>query len=84
MKKKFVLIFIITAAACNANNSIQTKAYIFERKILSNGKLMVHYVFNAGKVLRRDSAIVENKVLPPDSIIVKFKKENPTESSLAN
>jgi hypothetical protein len=84
MKKIFVLVLLVTAAACNTNNSIQTKAYIFERKMLSNGKLMVHYVFNAGKALLQDSSIVENKVLPPDSVIVKFKKENPTESSLVN
>jgi hypothetical protein len=84
MKKNFVLALLITATACNTNNSIQTKAYIFERKMLNNGKLMVHYIFNTGRALMQDSSIVENKVLPQDSVIVKFKKENPTESSLVN
>jgi hypothetical protein len=84
MKKIFVLALVITATACNTNNSIQTKAYIFERKMLNNGKLMVRYIFNTGRALLQDSSIVENKVLPQDSVIVKFKKENPTESSLVN
>jgi len=84
MKKIFVLVPLFTAAACNTNNSIQTKAYIFERKMLSSGKLMIHYVFNAGKALLQDSSIVENRVLPQDSVIVEFKKENPAESTLVN
>ncbi len=84
MKKFFVLVLLITAAACNTNNFVQTKAYIFERKMLSNGKLMVHYVFNAGKVLLEDSSVVENKVLPQDSVIIVFKKENPTQSTLVD
>jgi hypothetical protein len=83
MKKFFILVSLATAA-CNTNNSIQTKAYIFERRMLSNGKLMIHYVFNTGKALLQDSSVVDNKVLPQDSVIVKFKKENPIESSLAN
>jgi hypothetical protein len=84
MKKFFILAFLATAAGCNTNNTIQTKAYIFERKMLNNGKLMVHYVFNAGRVLLRDSSIIENKVLPQDSVIVEFKRENPTENSVVN
>ncbi|HXL54877.1 MAG TPA: hypothetical protein VN958_01385 [Chitinophagaceae bacterium] len=82
MKKIFVFAAFVTTAACNTNNSIQTKAYIFERKMLSNGKLMVHYVFNAGKALFQDSSVIENKVLPQDSVIVQFKKEDPAESRL--
>ena len=84
MKKFFILTFLVIAAGCNTNNSIQTKAYIIERKMLNNAKLMVHYIFNAGRVLLQDSSIVENKVLPQDSVIVEFKTENPTESSLVN
>ncbi|HEY6978330.1 MAG TPA: hypothetical protein VH396_18660 [Chitinophagaceae bacterium] len=84
MKKILILTFFITAAGCNTNNSIQTKAYIIERKMLNNGKLMVHYIFKAGRDLFLDSSVVENKVLPQDSVIVKFKRENPTESSLVN
>jgi len=47
-------------------------------------ELMVHYVFNSEKALLHDSLVVDNKVLPRDSVIVKFKKENPTESHLVN
>jgi hypothetical protein len=82
--KKIIFAFFITTAACNTDNFVQTKAYIFERKMLNNGKLMVHYVFNAGKVWLRDSSVVENKVLPQDSVIVEFKKENPAENSLVD
>jgi hypothetical protein len=80
--KKFFAFVLISVTACNTNNFIQTKAYLFERKMLNDGNLMVHYVFNAGKILLEDSSIVENKVLPQDSIMIEFKKENPGESKL--
>jgi hypothetical protein len=84
MKRKLFLYPLVIASACNINTSVQTKAYIFERKMLDNGKLMVHYVFHAGKILLQDSSVIENKVLPQDSVIVEFKKENPAENSLVD
>ena len=43
---------------------------------------MVYYAFNTDKSLIQDSSILENKVLPVDSVTVQFKISDPTESSL--
>ena len=77
-----IIILVLTNSACNTNTSVQTKAHIFERKMLTDGKLKVYYVFNAGKNLMHDSSVVDNKILPHDSVTVMFKKNNPEESNL--
>ncbi|MEP6845087.1 MAG: hypothetical protein ABI861_03760 [Panacibacter sp.] len=76
----FVCVLLITA--CNTNTSITTKAHIFERKLLDNGKLMVCYAFNNGNALIQDSSIIENLVIPQDSVAVVFQKNNPANSDL--
>ena len=82
MKKILCIILISSFISCNKVTTIETKAHIFERKTLKNGKLMVYYAFNTDKSLIQDSSILENKVLPVDSVTVQFKISDPTESSL--
>ena len=76
----FLSVFFVTA--CNTDYSIETKAHIFERKILDNGKLMICYAFNSGKGLIMDSSVIENHVIPQDSVVVVFQKNNPANSNL--
>jgi len=80
--KLILLSSLLALAACNSNTSIQTKAHIFERRLLNNGKLMVCYAYNTGKTIIRDTSIIENKILPADSVVIVFKKNNPAHSSL--
>lgn len=84
IKRKIAVLtaaFVITLLSCNTG-SIETKAYIFERKQTDNGKLMICYAFNTGKKLIHDSLIVENFNVPQDSIAVVYQKNNPTNSNL--
>ncbi len=82
MKKILYLTLILFVTSCNRVNVIETKAHIFERRVLNNGKLMVFYAFNTGKSLIQDSLVLENKVLPTDSVTVQFKIYDPTESNI--
>lgn len=80
--KLFSLFSVLLFAACNANKPVETKAHIFERKMLESGKLMVCYSFNNGNVLMKDSIIIENLIIPQDSVAIVFQKNNPANSSL--
>jgi len=82
MKKILYLTLISFVTSCNRVNVIETKAHIFERRILKNGKLMVFYAFNTGKSLIRDSLVLENKLLPTDSITVQYKIRDPNENDI--
>ena len=74
-------VFAITVLSCTSS-SVETKAYIFERKQTDNGKLMICYAFNTGNKFIYDSLIVENFNVPQDSISVVYQKNNPTSSNL--
>ena len=82
-RKLTVLIASLTLLlpACNTGY-VETKAYIFERKLTGQGKLMVCYAFNAGKAVIKDSSIVENSVVPQDSVLISYKKNNPANSNI--
>ena len=82
MKKILSIVIIFLAASCNTGYTIETRARIFERRVLKNGKLMVYYAFNAGKSLIQDSSIVENNIILADSVTVQFKTGTPLESNL--
>ena len=72
---------LLLLGACKMG-SVETKAYIFERKLTAQGKLMVCYAFNTGKAIMKDSSIVENYVLPQDSVLISYKKNNPANSDI--
>ena len=83
MTSKFIpFLCVLLITACNTNSSIKSKAHIFERKILDNGKLMVCYAFTNGSVLIKDSSIIDNLIIPQDSVGVVFQKNNPANSDL--
>jgi hypothetical protein len=80
--KLLPLLSVLLITACNTNKPVVTKAYIFERKILEDGKLMLCYSFNNGNSLIKDSAIMENLIIPQDSVAIVFQKNNPANSNL--
>ncbi|HVX52275.1 MAG TPA: hypothetical protein VHB48_19110 [Chitinophagaceae bacterium] len=71
---------ILAIAACNGTggNKIITKAYIFERKTLPGNKLLVSYKYQKGTALVNDSSIVDNNILPQDSIPVTMLENSST------
>lgn len=84
MKKIVAPILLLIAASCNTSTNDLTKAnaYIFERKMRTDGRLLVSYTFNYGRKLIKDSAVVSNVVLPQDSVSIVFEKNNPANSNL--
>ena len=83
MIRKFLpYFFFLAITSCNASHSVEAKAYIFERKLLTNGKLMICYAFNNGNALVEDSSIIANMVIPQDSVSVVYEKNNPANSNL--
>jgi len=84
-KKILTLISVVLSAfifSCNSSTTIETKARIFERKLLQDGKLMVCYSFNTAGRQMQDSAIIENRVIPQDSVAIVFQKNNPANSDI--
>lgn len=83
IKKIPITLFLFASAACNTKTSISTQAHIFERKVLDNGKLMVYCVYKLGNNLINDSIMVENKVLPLDSVTVQFSYNNSSDKRIS-
>ncbi|QEC65878.1 hypothetical protein FRZ67_00640 [Panacibacter ginsenosidivorans] len=81
-KKILPSVFFLAIISCNASHSVETKAYIFERKLLDNGELLICYTFNSGNALVQDSSIITNMVIPQDSISIVYEKSNPANSNL--
>ena len=84
MKKIVTPCILLLIVSCNTNTDNLTKfnAYIFERKIRTDGKLLISYAFSYGKKIIKDSVVVNNMVLPQDSVSIVFKKNNPAKSDL--
>jgi hypothetical protein len=83
MKKGMVAIWFLSVlvAACG-NKHHQGYAHITERKHLSSGQLRIHYWFNNEGKIYKDSAEVNNTVIPNDSVLIVFSSENPLENKL--
>jgi hypothetical protein len=85
MLKKFLPLYtfsLLFIFSCNADTSIKTKARIFERKILQDGKLMICYAFTNNGSLIKDSTVIDNLAIPEDSIAIVFQKNNPSNSDI--
>lgn len=84
MKKiAIAVVSIITLAACSNGGGVKqsvedaiAKAYIFERKMLPGNKLLVTYNYKSGDSIVKDSAILDNAILPQDSIPVNLLAKN--------
>lgn len=78
------VLLLVVATACNSRVVVETKAHILERKMLSNGKLLVNYVFRSeqGEVITDSVAVDEERVIPHDSVPVIFSPKDPRENEL--
>jgi len=83
MKKIAVAACFAVFAACNTGSSVKegvkeaiSKAYIFERKLLPDNKLLVSYVYRQGQSTVKDSSVMENSIILQDSIPVSLLAKN--------
>ncbi len=82
MKQCWLFILIVACAiGCTAKRA-ETFARITERKHVDGQRLCLNYIFVAQGKLYRDSSIIENKVVPSDSVRVSFPADNPSDSKL--
>ncbi len=82
MKNIIFFTVVLLIISCNTHNLKEEKAYILERKRLSNGKLMIKYVFKAGNRKYTDSEEIRNIILPQDSVMIFFSPQHPEISEL--
>ncbi|MBS1731276.1 MAG: hypothetical protein JSS67_10960 [Bacteroidetes bacterium] len=66
----------------NETSNKISKAFVYARQDLNNGKILLFYRFQSAHVLVKDTAIVENIYIPQDSIPVRFNEQEPQESQL--
>ncbi|NCI48211.1 hypothetical protein [Sediminibacterium soli] len=81
MKCTGILLLIALFAACSPRKR-ETIAYITERRVDQTGKLVLTYQFRVDQKWVLDSAQVDNRVIPNDSLKVVFSSENPAENRL--
>lgn len=82
INKLITLLSVLSILACNTNRSVETRGHIFERKMLEDGKLMVCYTFHNGNTLMKDSIVINNLIIPQDSVAIVFQKNYPENSNL--
>ena len=80
----FYSIFLISFIflSCRQNKLKESNAAIVERKMLSNGKLMLSYVFQVNNEMITGTTITENRILPVDTLKITFPLDNPSKSSV--
>lgn len=76
------IIFVCTLIIGCTNKQTKAFAHITERKHLNTGQLRIHYWFNNEGKIYKDSAEVNNTVIPNDSVAIVFSSENPLENKL--
>jgi hypothetical protein len=81
MKKNVLIPFILLLAACSTGER-ETFAHITQRRLDSNGRLMISYQFNTGERIVSDSMEMPNRVVPHDSVKVIFSSRDPEDSRL--
>ena len=83
MKTAICVLVLFCFAACNSSQSKEiSKAFVYERQVLKDGKILLYYRFQSAQNLIHDTAIVENALIPQDSIQVEFNASQPQESKL--
>ncbi len=80
MKKLPFILLAVLLLACNNESVIKLKAGIFERKTLPGKKLLLSYEYKNGNKLVKDSCIVDNAVIPRDTINVEITGTNPVKT----
>lgn len=83
MKTAYCILTLFCFASCNNLPSKEvSKAYIYERQGLNDGKILLHYRFQSAEQIILDTAVVENAFIPQDSIPVQYDINQPQDSKL--
>jgi len=69
---------ILSLSACSSHQEL--KAKIFERKRISNDRLMIKYTYSTGKKTYYDSVFVRNMIIRNDSINIIIDPAHPQRS----
>lgn len=74
--KNIIAIFLLFSVfgSCNSHHS-SIKAHVFERKSLPGNKILVRYVYNNNGLITTDSSIINNTIIPQDSIGIDVLRE---------
>lgn len=81
MKRVYSILVLLALAACNAGMR-ETNAGIIERRVIAGEGLLIKYSFRAGDETITDSVRTKNKVIPHDSIRVKYSPSDPRKNTL--
>lgn len=75
------LLCVLQFTACKEKTG-ETRAGIVQRKRMPAGKLLVSYQYRVENVVYADSLIMQNRVLPDDSVRIIYSLSVPTRHHL--
>jgi len=81
MKIHLTILLFLFIASCSPEH-YETKATIIERRILEDSSLLIKYSFLAGNKTITDSVVTKNKVIPHDSLTVRYEASEPGNNTL--
>ena len=81
MKFMSACVTLILLYSCSADH-YETRARIIERRLLPDSQLLIKYSFVAGTQVVTDSVRTRNRIIPHDSILVRYSPDNPKKNTL--
>lgn len=81
MKIKYPLFCLLFLGACHEQRH-EAIAHITQRRIKTDGMLVISYQYHNGRKLVLDSMELLNRIVPHDSLPVVFSSGTPSESHL--
>jgi len=78
---KYCIIALLALASCTQARK-ETPAVIIERKMLPDSQLMLLYTYTVNNTQYTDSAVVKNRVIPHDSVVVEYAVDTPGKNLL--
>jgi hypothetical protein len=82
IKRITTILALIFVVACGNSSVPALKAHIFERKLLRGNKLFLAYTYKKGSRMMSDSCVVDNAVIPQDSIYISVLTKKPVRGGL--
>jgi hypothetical protein len=81
MKIRYPFFCLLLIGACREQAN-ETIAHITQRRIKTDGMLVISYQYHNGRKLVLDSMELVNRIVPHDSLPVVFSSGTPSESHL--
>lgn len=80
MKKLIPILLFLLICFLSCRDQEKVKAKIFERKQVEKNRLLIHFQYQVGSSIYKDSAIIRNTIIRNDSIDLIIDPANPGES----